>query len=257
MSRAELATALAVTEERIELWEGTGRLPSLDSRRLEWAMACEQRERELAAAGHPSCPVADDIVESSKAEGFEKQMQLAREHSTDCDHCQARIAYIRTLPPLPDFPLPGWMGAVHRLAVWTGTLPAFLRPAVWGAVGFGAMTLFKAVLMTAIAPRTMGLKAWGMALAAVGLGAYMGAVGGLAWSAIKPIALKLGRPGDFLAAAVAVNACLLSVLLPIRLFKMDDVPHTGVFVVTLLAMGTVVGLFLGRSTLRLTPEPKT
>jgi len=237
--------------DQIKAWETiSGPLPGSLAKRLDWALANESRERELAAAGHPVCPEAQRILATPIERGADSQLaryKVAQAHATTCPHCQARMAAINTLPPLPPLPLPPWMTVLGKFNTHVQRLPAALRPAVWGASLMGAWTLARALFGLLLSPRSFSPRMAMTVLAAIGLGAYGGAVGGVAYTIVRPRVRQFGRPGDYLTGLACAYAFLLAFGLPLALFTDDrtlrDPFGWGMFFI----IATIAGLFIGRS----------
>jgi hypothetical protein len=237
--------------DQIKAWETIpGPLPGGLAKRLDWALASEGRERELEAAGHPVCSEAKRILGTPIAHGVDSQLaryKLAQAHGATCPHCQARLAAIQKLPPLPPFPLSPWVSFLAKVTLHVQRLPAALRPAAWGALMMGALTLIKVVLQLLLSPRSISPQLAVFVLEAIGLGAYGGAVGGAAYTLVRPRVRHLGRPGDYLTGLACSYAFFLAFGLPVALFTDDRTLHDPLSWGVFFIFATVAGLAIGRS----------
>ncbi|MBK8002572.1 MAG: hypothetical protein IPK12_01225 [Gemmatimonadetes bacterium] len=193
----KLGELLAESGDRITGWEDLdGPLPRPIVRQMEWALAVGERDKAMEACPVPPCEVAERIgatIDPRQRSSVERVMAEFDVHEKGCSACQARKAYADRLPPLPPFPMPGGMRAVVAVAEQVRRLPAWLRPAAAGALIMGAMTLFKA-LLTILLQRRVTPQLLLAVAAAIGIGAYGGAVGGLAYSVVRPRTRSPGPP---------------------------------------------------------------
>jgi hypothetical protein len=237
--------------DQIAAWERiSGPLPAGLAKRLDWALANERRERDLEAAGHPPCPEATRILATPPEIGADGQLaryKLAQAHAAKCPRCQGRMAAIATLPPLPPLPLPAWMSLFAKVSGQVARLPAALRPAAWGALLMGTWTSAKVVLRLLIFPAGFSPQLAVTVLEAIGLGTYGGAVGGAAYTLVRPRVRHLGRPGDYLTGLACAYAFLLAFGLPVALFTDDRTLQGPLGWGMFFVFATIVGLAIGRS----------
>jgi hypothetical protein len=180
-----LAAELGLTPAITAAWaDGTVAVPSRHARELQWRVAVAERTAALEAGGLPECnwvtawdaaPLPDEP--SAQTEQFE----ALERHSTSCAACQARERYVNErFPPMPPRPLPGALGVLAAVSAHVDRLPAWARPAAYGALAFSALTAFR-VLLTF--PRWSAQQGgWLIAGEALAAGAGIGAGVGLVYS---------------------------------------------------------------------------
>lgn len=256
----KLGELLGESGDRITGWEDLdGPLPRPIVRQMEWALAVGERDKAMEACPVPPCEVAERIgatIDPRQRSSVERVMAEFDVHEKGCSACQARKAYADRLPPLPPFPMPGGMRAVVAVAEQVRRLPAWLRPAAAGALIMGAMTLFRALLIILLQRRVTPQLLLAVA-AAIGIGAYGGAVGGLAYSVVRPRTRPLGRLGDALTGVACAWACVLAIGIPYSLFTGDAAHPDPVTIIAILGVATVVGVAIGRSAFRADEEDAT
>jgi hypothetical protein len=244
----ELAELLNEHVDQVRGYEQTsGKLPAGLTRRLEYWLAWRDREKRLEAAGLPACAEVEGILEglaTAKGKALERVTKSADEHLLSCERCKARQALAETLPPLPPAPMPASARFFLALNAQIQRLPAMLRPAAWGAVMIGGMTLVRAGFYFLFHP-ARPLQAIGAVCAAIGVGAYGGAVGGVAYGVTRPRTLRFGRLGDYLTGIACAFAYLFAFAIPINLFTDDDMFRGTtswlIFVVLALVFGAILG----------------
>jgi len=251
MSVEELAEVLNRHREEVEGWERIeGNLSGATARELDWALALAEHEKAFVDAGIPPCPW---VTEHEKAVNFKDPKAVTAylegldAHASDCEHCQKRRAFAETLPPLPKMPLPPYVGLVGNVKEKVDRLPSWLQPAAWGAVGIGALTVVRGVVMVglrrvAITPQLLlGL------LGAILVGAYMGAVGGLAYSVAKKPAARLGRFRPYALGLACAYAYLVAFGVPDAIIDQGSMLRSWSGWVIFGLVGTVFGLVVGQS----------
>ena len=246
----QLGELLEEHAEQVEQWERIrGALPGSVARRVEWVLAPEERERVMEAAGHPACPVAEGFFTAlppGDLDAFNRAMEAAQAHAAGCAACQGRAALAATLPPMPPMPLSPLVRAIGALQAWNDTLPVWLRPGVWGALGFGAMTVFRVALLSLV--RGGPTREGGLAiLMAIGAGAWGGVVGGVAYRAVRPRTRHLGRGGDYLTGIACAWVVLAAFVVPYALYSGNRGFQEPVVWISMLVAATVAGVYLGRS----------
>lgn len=249
----QLGEAVGEHAEQVGQWERIGgALPGSVARRVEWALALEERQRAMVAAGLPECPVAEGIFAALPAgdtEAFNRAVEAAELHAGACEACQARARFAETLPPLPPPPLGPLFRAIGGLHQWNQGLPAWLRPGVWGAAGFGAMTLFRVALLSLM--RGGPTREGGLAiLMALGAGAWGGVVGGVAYRAVRPRTRHLGRRGDYLTGIACAWTVLSAFVVPYALYSGNRGFQEPVVWISMVVGATVGGVYLGRAWFR-------
>lgn len=211
----QLAAELDVTPAVIHAWEQGKASPSRHHLRLlEWHRAVHERRQLMHAKGLAACSTARQLFENlmKAPRAGTREQQALDEHEATCPACIATAAFEKTLPPLPDYPL----GPLHRAFVGVservGRLPPWARPAAWGAIFIGALVFLRAFALT-----LLGNFDWRVLVAvplAVLFGAYLGAVGGIAYHFVRPRTRSFGRWGDYLTGIACAGGYLLAFLLP-------------------------------------------
>jgi hypothetical protein len=248
ISLEELAESIQEHVDQVRGYERSpGKLPTQLGIQLEYAMAWMDRTNRLNAAGLTSCPEMEQIfagMKPGRKGEVERRIKLADQHTLTCERCQAREAMMKTFPPLPRVPMPASARFFLALNAQIQRLPAMLRPAVWGAVMIGGMTLVRAGFYFLFHP-ARPLQAIGAVCAAIGVGAYGGAVGGVAYGVTRPRTLRFGRLGDYLTGIACAFAYLFAFAIPINLFTDDDMFRGTtswlIFVVLALVFGAILG----------------
>ncbi len=250
ISLDELAEALNEHADQVRGYEQTpGNLPKSLARHLEYVLAVTDHEKRLEAAGLPQCAELKAIfagLKPGQRKEVQRRIELADQHSSTCERCRAREAMLKTLPPLPPMPLPATMRFFMALSTRIEALPSMLRPAAWGAVLIGGMTMVRAVFFLVANP-ARPLQALWPVLAAVGIGAYGGAVGGVAYGVARPRTLRFGRLGDYLTGVICVFAYLFAFAIPLNLFTDDDTFRGTTSWIIFSVLALVFGIVLGHS----------
>ena len=260
LSPDQLAEYLNRHQDEVERWLTAKReLPGSLTREIEWCLAVHAREEAMKASGLPPCdwmrqrefPAADDN------EGWERTLAENEAHVLECEACQRRKAFAATLDPLPPQPMPAHVRVLGELAELIARVPRWARPAVIGAMAVAALTLFRAILMVVLgrAPLTLGLAL--MVLAAMGLGAYGGLVGGVAFYLVRDRFRRFGRLGDYLTGIACTYAYLAAFGIPAALFTDEEMFRSGLGWAILLLLGAVFGVIIGHSWFRTTPAVAT
>jgi len=249
----ELAGLLNRHRDEVSTWLATGgSLPRSLVREVEWHLALRSRDEQMRASGLPTCPwqEAHTDVPQNDTKALEKFLAEVDAHSKACPICQQRAAYAVRLPPLPPPPLAPSLRLLGSIAQAVGRLPSWARPGAAGAILLGAWTLFRAIIIIAVrrAPVTLSLLL--TILGAIGLGAYGGLVGGIAYTLIRAPSRRLGRAGDYVTGIVCAYAYLLAFGIPAALFTTEEMFRSAVGWIALLFVGTVLGLAIGHSWFR-------
>ena len=187
LSEDALAAETNTTAAIVAAWEsGRIKVPRHIAVDLTWRVAQAERFAALEAAGLPQCPwveafEAERVPEKLADQNAHFERLLA--HGKSCDVCKARAAYVdERFPPMPPAPLPAWMTVVRAIGTRIEALPRWARPAVSGAIFFGAYSLFRLIfLVPAIvrSPRTGLVTALEGLLLSMSLGAALGFLYGL------------------------------------------------------------------------------
>ncbi len=224
-----------------------GELPRGLGRRVEFALAAADRRRRVEAEGL-ICPEVRTLErDAPRLEAAEIRARLVklRAHEQGCDICRRRVAFEKALPPLPARPLPAHYRLLRGIARGIAKLPRWARPAAVGALLVGALTLARGALtLLGGAEPTWSLIV--VIFEGVGIGAYGGVVGGVAYALVREPTRPWGRLGDYLTGVTCVYAYLVAFGVPALLFHWDDATfESPVFWILMLVAGAVVGLVIG------------
>lgn len=249
LSAEQLAEMLAKHPDEVHSWQRIeGNLPRSVAGEVTWALAVAERGKLMDRSGLPECA----WLESHMMQVPTTDVKLLRRHSAEleahiaeCEVCQARETYAAKLPPIPAMPLSGSTAVLAGIAAWVGRLPPWARPAATGALIVGAITIFRAFLFLVIGRARPTPAFFGAVAAAIGAAAYMGAAGGLTYTAVRAPLRRFGRGGDYLTGIVCAYASLFAIALPAALFTKDDMFRTSFGWLLLLVVGTVFGLSIG------------
>jgi len=254
LSIDQLAEALNRHVDEVATWERIeGTLPRALDRDLDWILANAERGRAFEAAGIPVCPWVTErerALDAQDSKALEAWITQVEAHTTTCDVCQRREAFARTLPPLPPLPMSPQLRLVASVARTIQRLPGWLRPAAVGAILIGGLTVVRAILLLVLRRADPSLELVLTVLAAIGVGAYGGAVGGLAYGAARERTKKLGAFGPYALGVICVYAYLLAFGIPLAVFGGEDVFRSASGWIAFTIAGTVFGLIIGRSWFR-------
>lgn len=254
LSVETLAAALNHHVDEVRRWETIGgNLPRSLARELDWHLATVAREQAMERSGLPPCPVAETKakeIDPKKAESLDRVVAELEAHFKTCDLCQRRAAFAETLPPLPPPPMSGSVRVIAFVSEAISRLPQWLRPAATGAVLVGGLTLVRAFFVLLVSRGANMGQTLLAVLAAVGVGAYGGAVGGFAYALVKKPAARLGKIGPYVIGLVCIYAYLLAFAIPLDLFTNDDTFRTPSGWVIGAIIGTLFGLLIGHSWFR-------
>jgi len=254
LSIEQLAEALDRHVDEVAGWERIeGKLPRSIARDVEWIVASVERGRAFEAAGIPQCEWVverERELDSQDAKALEAWIAQVEAHAKTCAVCQRREAFAQTLPPLPPVPLSPQLRLFVAVSDRIQRLPGWLRPAAVGAILIGGLTIVRALLQLVLRRAAPSLEMPLTVLAAVGLGAYGGAVGGLAYRAAHQRTKRLGAFGPYALGIICVYAYLLAFGIPLAVFSRDDMFRSASGWIAFAAVGTVLGLIIGRSWFR-------
>ncbi len=254
LSVDELAEALNRHVDEVAAWEQIpGTLPRAVDRDVEWILASAERGRAFEAAGIPVCPWVTERerdLDARDSKALEVWITQSEAHAKTCDVCQRREAFGRTLPPLPPFPMSPQLRLLASVAGTIQRLPGWLRPAAVGAILIGGLTIVRAILLLVLRRAAPSLELLLTVLAAAGVGAYGGAVGGLAYGAAREWTKKLGAFGPYALGVICVYAYLLAFGIPLAVFGGEDMFRTASGWIAFTIVGTIFGLIIGRSWFR-------
>src|ERR1051325_6352323 len=249
-----LAQTLGEHRDAVERWEQITRpLPKSLTRRLEWVLANEERARLRRGSGSEECAWIEQYlrdVDQLAPKEFERRLQEAEQHAKTCPTCRRREAYAATLLPLPLMSLSPSLRILTALTARIQHFPKWARPAASGALVIGGITIVRAIFLLALR-RTQ--PSWALlltVLAAIAVGAYGGAVGGLAYALVRARFRKWGRIGDYLTGLACMYAYLLAFGIPLAVFTREEMLRQPVGWLIMAIVGTVFGLVIGHSWFR-------
>jgi len=249
----ELGERVNRHQDEVSGWLASGRpLPKGLTRELEWHLALRAREQQLQESGLPTCDWAEQHQPPSgnDIEALEKRLAELEAHSKTCVICQQREAYAATLPPLPPMPMALHWRLLGRVVEAVEHLPRWARPAGVGALLVGALTLLRAIVLILLRRAAVTLEMVLVILAAIGLGAYGGLVGGVAYSLVRNPTRRLGRVGDYVTGIACVYAYLVAFGIPAALFTNEELFRSALGWAILSIIGIVFGLAVGHSWFR-------
>ena len=254
-----LAATLGVGVREVQAWEaGRLKVPPHEAAWIRRLLAAHARERAAVAAGIGDCAwmlTQDerlrDAVEKGKAAEITRLNDEAGRHAASCPDCIRVREWLETQPPLPPEPPPrGVAGLLAAFLEWAQTLPAWLRPAAYGAALVGGATLLRAVLMLLLRAAEPGVLAQHALLATV-VGGAIGAVGGIMWALVHRPLRPLGKAAPYVTGMVICAVCGLAVLAVNTLLAADELslvaPSSGTALAFLVVLG---GPLLGHIVLR-------
>lgn len=205
LSRTELAAHLVVPVQAVDAWEdGRSTVPRRYARQLRFEVAHGAQQRALEAAGLPQCEWMAGWERRFEAASDRRATKLLEEvdpHFAGCERCRARDAYARDhLPALPEPPVAGWLAALRWTSRQIERLPAWTRPAVWGALILPAMTVFRAAIEVVIT----GRLPTPVLVQALAFTAGMGAVLGGVYGGVGALARGRGRVAHYLISLAII-----------------------------------------------------
>ena len=112
----------------------------------------------------------------------------------------------------------------------------------------------RSVIVLAISPGTRTWSTLWTVLAAIGIGGYGGAVGGVSYHLVRARLKRFGRAGNYLTGIAVAYAYLLAFALPAAFLGVEATLREPAGWVILAIMGAVFGLFMGHWWFR---EPKS
>lgn len=260
LTHDQLAAELGLTPSVIRGWEdGRVRATGRQARMLEWRAAAHQHETAMAASGLLMCPTADALLrkmedatphagQSAKeversVRALEQSAKALEQHATTCATCQTRKEFISKLPPMPEFPYEVGGGMLSRIATGIERLPAWLRPAAWGALLVGGMVLVRVAF--AMLARGPSWRLLGMAAVACLVGGYLGAVGGFVYHLVRPRTRGWGRVGDYVTGVACVWGYAVALLLPAAFFSQDAAFRQPSMWIIMAGLGLLAGSLIG------------
>ena len=248
-----LAEALHKHPDEVRAWTTIeGRLPGFVQQEVDWVLAVHERARLMAASGLPLCAwmEAHATVPTDKADALRAYVREVEAHTRECEVCRRRAAHADTLPPLPPLPVPASARALGWITRQVGRLPRWARPAAVGAILVGGWTAARAALELLLHPSAFGARFLLTVAGGIGVGAYAGLVGGVAYALTREPTRRFGRAGDSLTGLACAYAYLAAFGVPLGLFAHDDLFRSAAGWIAMLAVGTVIGALVGRFWLR-------
>ncbi|HEX6536277.1 MAG TPA: hypothetical protein VF041_16925 [Gemmatimonadaceae bacterium] len=241
----DLAAELALTPHVVRAWEeGRVRVPPRHAQLLRWRAAVAERQRALAESGLPQCGWVARWA-AGPAPGRAAQQALMA-HAAVCPTCVSRARYIdEHFPPLPPRPL----GAPARALAWLLRRPAWMRPVIIGAALVGTVVTLRVLPLATSAGGGGALRMAAIVLLGAAAGAYVGAVGGLAFTiARRPLRRRLGRAGDVVTGVVCALVYMLSVAIPMEFIGGSTMWRDPETWLLFGGLGLLFGLFLAFGT---------
>lgn len=245
----QLAELIDHHADEVRRWETIpGELPGSLTRELEWVLATFERRQAIERAGIPTCEWLDANVHGIDTKNLKAVQRLVdeiHEHEKTCAVCRQRQAFEQTLPPLPRMPMGMTARAIVGVTEAIRRLPVWLRPAATGAVLLGALTIVRALFILPFQHGAQLGQTLLVVLGAVGLGAYGGAIGGVAYALVRKPAERLGAVRPYAIGLACMWAYLLAFGLPLKLFGGEDMLQTTSDWVVLAIVATLFGLLIG------------
>jgi hypothetical protein len=246
LSEEQFAATHHLPLSAVRAWAGgLARIPRRMADQLAWDAAMTTREHLLRQSGLATCDWWEHNSTTSLPDDLDEAERFAEEveqHVRDCALCEARTAYLEQhAPPMPERVLPVWLRVFEAI----GRLPRWLQPAAIGAAVVAALVLLRGVLLlpSIDSAREGGLFVLGLVAALVVAGSG-GAVGGLAFAAIRRPLRRLGQFGDYLSAIAGFGGYVAVVVLLLQLAGEPMITKFSDFVV-LAVMVVFFGLVAG------------
>jgi hypothetical protein len=249
----DLAKSLHRHRDEVNVWLASrGPLPKGLARELEWVFAVRARERLMEQSGLPTCSWMAQHADFSTGDpkALAKRVADIEAHAKVCPVCLRRAAYAATLPALPPMPVAPHVRLLAAVARGVRRLPVWARPGAVGALVIGGWTLLRAMMFLVLGRAPLSPRLLLTVLAAIGLGAYGGLVGGVAYTLVRNPTRRLGRAGDYVTGVACAYAYLAAFGIPAAIFTEEEMFHSAFGWVILLVIGTVFGVVIGRSWFR-------
>lgn len=246
------AATMGVGPGEVRGWEaGTLRIPRSEGAWMRRMLASEARGRAAAEAGITDCAwivSRQDAFQAGKrtVRALRQFKEDVDRHTRDCPDCLRVHEWLKTQPPLP--PLPGVQGVrgwIDGFAEWAGTLPAPLRPPVYGAALGGVLMVVRAALLLLLKVRTPVVLA-GLPLA-LAVGMALGALAGVTWMLVHRPLRRMGKAAPYVTGVVVAVVCTLAFLVSGML--RGDAQLSSDWL-TLFLVAVMGGLLLGHALLR-------
>jgi len=242
-SDEKLAAELQVSPKVVRGWsDGTLRIPKHDAQSIAWEAAAAERRAALESAGLRECEwvkawEAEPLPK--RTEDIEAHFKRLETHIAQCSTCQERERFVRDrFPAMPQFPRTPLMSGFATWDRFLQRFPEWTHPVFNGA---GIITALVAIRILFVLQRQ---RSWAM-LVALGVGAALGAMGGLTYSALRPY-IAAGGARKLLAYLLVLATYLT---LPAAFGAYGDTIEfsvTGTIVVLSVACLVVILWLLGR-----------
>ena len=249
LSPGELAAEIGLTEPVVRAWEdGSLRIPQQYALQIVWRAAVAERQAALASSGLAECGWVARWMDVTPPRGPTQREHLdaLRRHAAMCPQCMARSRFIeQNFPPMPDLPVPTPVRVLRTARKALERFPIWVRAAAVGAAGVGTVTILRVAGMAVAGEGPSFLGALGLIAAAIGGGAYLGAVAGLTYAIVRDPLRKIGRAGDYVAGVLCVWANLLAWVIPMQLLSGRPAFPTPDYAAAVAIGGAVIGVFIG------------
>jgi hypothetical protein len=249
LSHAQVSDLVGDHPEELRGYETiAGQLPRALRRRLEWALANAERAQFLRENGVEDCVWVEEQLRGldfGNRRAVDERVAAINAHAQDCPVCLRRHAVLITLPPLPPPPLSPAAGLLTEVAARVSALPRWVRPAAVGALLMGTVAVIRAIATLFLRGGAPSPRLLLVVLGSIGLGAYGGLVGGVAYALVREPSRRWGRLGDYATGLVCAYAFLLAFGIPAALSSAENTFRTPGAWAVLGAMGTLFGLVIG------------
>jgi transcriptional regulator with XRE-family HTH domain len=184
LSDERLAAELGVNPKTVRAWiNGSVRIPKHDAQMIAWRAALEERQKALEEARIPYCDWVKDWEAKPippRTEDMEAHFKTLDAHTAQCPTCQERERFVRErFGAMPEMPVSGLASTFLAWQRFLDRFPGWTHPVWNGAAIVTVLVLFRVLIAV---PR----GATPLMLIAIPAGAAFGAIGGLAYSALRP-----------------------------------------------------------------------
>lgn len=153
----------------------------------------------------------------TEATAMLRHYRALEQHTAACERCIAREQWLAVrfgpLPPPPQTRLQRLAGPKLR---WVYERPLWVRASLLGALG-GVM-LAGIRMLFVLVTRRPSVALYLSVAKALAIAAWMGAAGGLVYSAVRAPLRRLRRAGDYLTGVAVVAGAFLALAIPGALF---------------------------------------
>ena len=251
----QFAAELGVPPHSYAGWEeGTVRIDDRSAREITYRGALAERQAALKASGLPECEWLRAWEAESRPEKLKRieRVEALESHLVACATCRAREEFLaERFGPMPEPPLPGWLRLIGRVNDIIARLPAWARPAAWGALALLLLTMLRVVFaLPTLARQPHNIL---VLLGAVLVAMAGGAAGGLVYSFIGRPLRRVRVAGPYLAGIATVLGYVLSIALGAAAVGEAMIENRAELMVFLL-VSVFFGLILGHSLFRKRPR---